>query len=138
MRRCARDEGRPFGTLYGGRFQTTGCCVGPAQRWAPLARQVDPAPIRADDRGALAETIDRTHRAGGDVQTLLPQIAAQAPLSAQRPATDLRFRLAARLNVPNEPVPHRSARPGPGCRPPGCPARTPTPGRSPDSATPGR
>ena len=110
----------------------------PAQRWAPLARQVDPALIRADDWGALAETIDRTHRAGDDVQTLLPQVAAQAPLSARRPATDLRFRLAARLNVPNEPVPHRSARPGPGCRPPGCPARTPTPGRSPDSATPGR
>lgn len=55
----------------------------PAQRWAPLARQLDPALISADDWGALADTIDRIQRAGHDVLTLLPQIAAHPPLSVK-------------------------------------------------------
>ena len=83
----------------------------PAQRWAPLARQVHPALIAADDWGALANRIDRTHRAGHDVQTLLPAIAAQAPLSHERPATDLRYRLTALVDLPDEPMPASSPRP---------------------------
>ena len=83
----------------------------PAQRWAPLARQIDRALIDADDWGALANRIDRTHRAGHDVQTLLPAIAAQAPLSHERPATDLRYRLTALVDLPDEPMPASSPRP---------------------------
>jgi len=83
----------------------------PAQRWAPLARQIHPALITADDWGALANRIDRTHRAGHDVHTLLPAITAQAPLSHDRPATDLRYRLTALVDVPDEPIPASSPQP---------------------------
>ena len=83
----------------------------PAQRWAPLARQIDRALITADDWGALANWVDLTHRAGHDVHALLPAIAAQTPLSQDRPATDLRYRLTALVDVPDEPMPANSPRP---------------------------
>ena len=76
----------------------------PTQRWAPLARQIDPALIRAHDWGALAETIHQLDQAGTDMRTRLPQIAAQAPLSSDQPATELRHRLAACLDPPVEPT----------------------------------
>ena len=40
----------------------------PTQRWAPLARQIDPALIRAHDWGALAETIHQLDQAGTDMR----------------------------------------------------------------------
>ncbi len=90
----------------------------PAQRWAPLARQIDRALIAADDWGALANRIEATHRAGHDVHTMLPAIAAQTPLSPDRPATDLRYRLTALVDLPDEPTP------------PGSPGQTPNPQRA--------
>ncbi len=83
----------------------------PTQRWAPLARQIDPALIAADDWGALANRIDATHQAGHDVHTLLPAIAARTPLSPDRPATDLRYRLTALVDIPDQPTPANSPRP---------------------------
>ena len=112
----------------------------PAQRWAPLARQIDPALTRAHDWGALAEAIDRSHRAGDDVQTLLPHLAAQAPLSKDEPAKDLRYRLAARLDDPEEPMARHSTPriTGPRLDRPPATQRTPTPRRARDSGAPGR
>jgi len=89
----------------------------PAQRWGPLARQIHPALVAADDWGALADRIDATHRAGHDIQTLLPAIAAQAPLSPDRPATDLRYRLTALVDLPDEPMPASAPRPASATRP---------------------
>jgi len=89
----------------------------PAQRWAPLARQIHPALIAADDWGALADRIDRTHRAGHDIQTLLPAIASQTPLSPDRPAADLRYRLTALVDLPDEPMPASAPRPASATRP---------------------
>jgi len=108
----------------------------PAQRWAPLARQIDRALIDADDWGALANRIDATHRAGHDVHTLLPAIAAQAPLSPDRPATDLRYRLIEHVDVPDQPTPPRPPRPAATGQPssrPRVPRHPLTPGQSPDT-----
>jgi len=108
----------------------------PAQRWAPLARQIDRALIAADDWGALANRIHATHRAGHDVHTLLPAIAAQAPLSPDRPATDLRYRLIEHVDVPDQPTPPRPPRPAATGQPssrPRVPRHPTTPGQSPDT-----
>jgi len=108
----------------------------PAQRWAPLARQVHPALIAADDWGALANRIDRTHRAGHDVHTLLPAIAAQAPLSHDRPATDLRYRLTALVDLPDEPTPASPPQPPSTTKPysrPRALRHPPAPTQSPDT-----
>ncbi len=108
----------------------------PAQRWAPLARQIDPALIAADDWGALANRIDATLQAGLDVHTLLPAIAAQTPLSPHRPATDLRYRLTALVDIPDQPTPPRPARPAATTKPsnrPRAPRHPTTPGQSPDT-----
>ena len=77
----------------------------PAQRWAPIARQLHPALVRARNWGALANTIDCAEQAGYDVQTLLPAIAAARPLDPDSPATDLRYRLVAELPADEPPLP---------------------------------
>jgi len=84
--------------------------LSPAQRWAPLARQINPALVRAHDWGSLANTIDRADRAGLDVHTLLPNMVATRPLAAQYPAADLRYRLAADLDPDHTPLPGAGAR----------------------------
>ena len=78
--------------------------LSPAQRWAPLARQIHPGLIAADNWASLAETIDQAHHHGSDIPTLLPALAAQRPLSADRPAADLTYRLLASTDLP-EPTP---------------------------------
>ena len=118
---------------------TTLAAQKPAQRWAPLARQVDPALVRADDWGALAETIDRTHRAGGDVATLLPRSRPRPPIRASarhRPALPTRRPPGRprRAGTPPLGPPTTTAQ---AARRPGPPRRTPTSSRSPDSPVPG-
>jgi len=67
---------------HGTRDRITGqSALSPATRWAPLARQINPALVRAHDWGSLAATIDRADRAGLDVQTLLPSMVATRPLA---------------------------------------------------------
>lgn len=108
----------------------------PAQRWAPLARQIDRALIDADDWGALANRIDATHRAGHDVHTLLPAIATQAPLSPDWPATDLRYRLIEHVDVPGQPTLPRPPQPAATGQPssrPRVPRHPLTPRQSPDT-----
>ena len=118
----------------------------PAQRWAPIARQIHPALVRARNWGALANTIDRAEQAGYDVQTLLPAVAAARPLDPDSPATDLRYRLVAELPADESPLPRRpSSTPAP--RPPsardsrgrpGHPRQQPGTGRSGRNTTPSR
>ncbi len=113
--------------------------LSPAQRWAPLARQINPALVRAHDWGSLANTIDRADRAGLDVQTLLPSMVATRPLAAEYPAADLRYRLEADLDPDHTPLPgpraraeaSRGRRPQPPIQPPNL-------GRSPRDHTPSR
>jgi len=113
--------------------------LSPAARWAPLARQINPALVRAHDWGSLAATIDRADRAGVDVQTLLPSMVATRPLAAEYPAADLRYRLEADLDPDDTPLP------GPGAqvaasrgRRPQPPIQPPNLGRSPRDNTPSR
>ncbi len=113
--------------------------LSPAQRWAPLARQINPALVRAHDWGSLAATINRADRAGLDMQTLLPSMVATRSLAAEYPAADLRYRLDADLDPDNTPLP------GPGARVaasrgrrPQPPIQPPSPGPSPRDNTPGR
>jgi DNA primase catalytic core len=113
--------------------------LSPAARWAPLARQINPALVRAHDWGSLAATIDRADRAGLDVQTLLPSMVATRPLAAEYPAADLRYRLEADLDPDDTPLP------GPGAqvaasrgRRPQPPIQPPNLGRSPRDNTPSR
>ncbi len=113
--------------------------LSPAARWAPLARQINPALVRAHDWGSLAATIDRADRAGVDVQTLLPSMVATRPLAAEYPAADLRYRLDADLDPDDTPLPgagsrveaSRGRRPQPPIQPPNL-------GPSPRDHTPSR
>jgi len=111
----------------------------PAQRWAPLARQIDPALVRAHDWGSLAATIARADRAGLDVQTLLPSMVATRPLAAEYPAADLRYRLDADLDPDHTPLPGAGARvEASRGRRPQPPIQPPSLGASPRDHTPGR
>jgi len=104
--------------------------LSPAARWAPLARQINPALVRAHDWGSLAATIERADRAGLDVQTLLPSMVATRPLAAEYPAADLRYRLDADLDPDHTPLP------GPGARVEASRGRRPQPPTQPPSLGP--
>jgi DNA primase catalytic core len=65
----------------------------PVQRWAPLAASISTDLITGPDWPMLADTIQRTHDAGYDIDTRLPDLVAEQPLPAQRPARDLHYRL---------------------------------------------
>ena len=77
----------------------------PADRWHELGHQVDPRLVTGPDWPALAAAMDRAHRAGYDLETHLPRLAAQHPLPDEQPARTLQNRLtdhcpAARLTIP--------------------------------------
>jgi len=77
--RAGQSESRVHDSATRDRITGQSAALSPAARWAPLARQINPALVRAHDWGSLANTIDRADRAGVDVQTLLPSMVATRP-----------------------------------------------------------
>ena len=74
---------------------------GPAQRWADLARRLDPRLVHALDWPATAAMLQQAHEHGHNVDRLASTLVAQGPLDAQ-PGQDLRYRLATQL-PPDDP-----------------------------------
>jgi DNA primase catalytic core len=70
----------------------------PAERWTPLAREVDPRIVDQPDWPATAALIQEAHDHGHDVAAATRSMVAEAPLD-DTPARDLRYRLVSRLDV---------------------------------------
>lgn len=68
----------------------------PAQRWAALAQDLDPRLTAQGDWPALAAMIHQADGDGHDITTIARQLVADQPLG-DRPAQDLRYRLAATI-----------------------------------------
>jgi DNA primase catalytic core len=95
----------------------------PAERWAPLARELDPRMLEQGDWPATAAMLQRAHEHGHDVGAATRAIVAEKPLG-DSPARDLRYRIVSRLaisiegNSPADPATirrsHRADNPGPG------------------------
>lgn len=82
----------------------------PVQRWASLAQELDPRLTTQGDWPALAAMLHLADADGHDVATIARQLVADQPLG-ERPAQDLRYRLAATVpaEVPSGQAPrHRS------------------------------
>ena len=71
--------------------------IGPEQRWATLAGQLDQRLLRQGDWPALAQLMQRVDDQGHDVAALTRAVTT-TPLN-DLPAQDLRYRLAAHLNL---------------------------------------
>jgi len=69
----------------------------PEQRWASFAGQVDQRPLRQGDWPALAQLMQKIHGQGHDV-VALTRAATRTPPN-DLPAHDLRYRLAANLDL---------------------------------------
>jgi hypothetical protein len=73
----------------------------PAQRWAPLARGLDPRLVKQEDWAATAAMLQRAHDQGHDISTAAHALVTETPLGVS-PARDLRYRLVAHFG-PGEP-----------------------------------
>ncbi|WP_036490578.1 MobF family relaxase [Nocardioides sp. CF8] len=71
----------------------------PAERWAPLAREVDPRLVEQCDWPATAAMLQQAHEQGHDVGAATRALVAEAPLG-DSPARDLRYRIVSRLRLP--------------------------------------
>jgi DNA primase catalytic core len=71
--------------------------IGPEQRWAGLAGQLDQRLLRQGDWPALAQLMQKIHDQGRDV-VALTRAVTRTPLN-DLPAQDLRYRLAAHLDL---------------------------------------
>lgn len=71
----------------------------PAERWAPLARELDPRLLEQGDWPATAAMLQQAHEQGHDVGTATRAIVAEKPLG-DSPARDLRYRIVSRLEIP--------------------------------------
>jgi DNA primase len=71
--------------------------IGPEQRWAALADQLDQRLLRQGDWSALAQLLQRVDDQGHDVAALTRAVTT-TPLN-DLPAQDLRYRLAAHLDL---------------------------------------
>ena len=71
----------------------------PAERWASLARELDPRLPEQGDWPATAARLQQAHDQGHDVTAATRALLAERPLS-DSPARDLRHRLVARLELP--------------------------------------
>jgi DNA primase len=71
--------------------------IGPDQRWAPLAGQLDQRLLRQGDWPALAQLLQSVDDQGHDVAALARAVT-RTPLN-DLPAQDLRYRLAAHLDL---------------------------------------
>jgi DNA primase catalytic core len=85
----------------------------PAERWAPLAAELDARLLDQDDWAATAALLQVAHDQGYDVTAIARALVDEA--LGERPARDLRYRLVSQLNL--TPVTGEGA-------------RTPTPGRA--------
>ena len=84
--------------------------IGPEQRWAALAGQLDQRLLRQGDWPALAQLLQRVDDQGLDVAALTRAVT-RTPLN-DLPAQDLRYRLAAHLDLGDDvqrPPVHTSA-----------------------------
>ncbi len=70
----------------------------PAERWAPLARELDPRLLEQGDWPATAAMLQQAHEQGHDVGAATRALVAEAPLG-DSPARDLRYRIVSRLDV---------------------------------------
>ena len=88
--------------------------IRPEQRWAALASQLDQRLLRQGDWPALAQLMQRIDDQGHDVAALTRAVT-RTPLN-DLPAQDLRYRLAAHLDLgddlPQCPSTHRQTRSG--------------------------
>ena len=71
----------------------------PAERWAPLARDVDARLLEQGDWPATAAMLQQAHEQGHDVGAATRAIVAEKPLG-DSPARDLRYRIVSRLEIP--------------------------------------
>ncbi|WP_338752261.1 MobF family relaxase [Janibacter alittae] len=78
----------------------------PAHQWAGLAQELDPRLTAQGDWPALAAMIHQADVDGHDITTIASQLVADQPLG-DRPAQDLRYRLAATIpaDAPSPPEP---------------------------------
>ncbi|MFC7362230.1 MobF family relaxase [Nocardioides astragali] len=71
----------------------------PAERWEPLARELDPRLLEQGDWPATAAMLQQAHEHGHDVGAATRAIVAEKPLG-DSPARDLRYRIVSRLEIP--------------------------------------
>jgi len=71
----------------------------PAERWAPLARELDPRLLEQGDWPATATMLQQAHEQGHDVGAATRGLVAEKPLG-DSPARDLRYRIVSRLEIP--------------------------------------
>ncbi|MQW77312.1 relaxase domain-containing protein [Nocardioides sp. dk4132] len=76
----------------------------PAERWAPLARELDPRLLDQGDWPATAAMLQRAHEHGHDVVASTRAIVTETPLG-DSPARDLRYRIVSRLGMPIDATP---------------------------------
>jgi DNA primase catalytic core len=85
----------------------------PVERWAPLARELDPRLLEQGDWPATAAMLQQAHDQGHDVGAASRALVAEKPLG-DSPARDLRYRIVSRLELPiddtgaGSPAPTRS------------------------------
>ncbi|WP_254069702.1 MobF family relaxase [Pimelobacter simplex] len=73
----------------------------PAERWAPLARELDPRLLEQGDWPATAAMLQEAHEQGHDVGAATRGLVAEKPLG-DSPARDLRYQIVSRLKLPLE------------------------------------
>jgi hypothetical protein len=76
----------------------------PAERWAPLARELDPRLLDQGDWPATAAMLQQAHEHGHDVGASTRALVAETPLG-DSPARDLRYRIVSRLGMPDATSP---------------------------------
>ncbi|WP_082606330.1 MobF family relaxase [Nocardioides sp. Root190] len=70
----------------------------PAERWASLARELDPRLLEQGDWPATAAMLQQAHEQGHDVDAATRGLVAEKPLG-HNPARDLRYRIVSRLEI---------------------------------------
>ena len=70
----------------------------PAERWTPLARELDPRLLEQGDWAATAAMLQQAHEQGHDVGAATRGLVAEKPLG-DSPARDLRYRIVSRLEL---------------------------------------
>ncbi len=70
----------------------------PAERWATLAREVDPRLVEQGDWPATAAMLQQAHEQGHDVSAATRALVAAAPLG-DAPARELRYRLVRQVGL---------------------------------------
>ncbi|MCD9198234.1 toprim domain-containing protein [Aeromicrobium wangtongii] len=75
----------------------------PAERWAPLAQEIDPRLTEHTDWPATAAMLQDVHNAGHDLPSLTRQLVAEQPLG-ETPAQELRYLLVSYLPDDETPV----------------------------------